>query len=223
MGNNDSTSITHRKQDPSKIKDSEKKVARLASEKLEDGDIKGAIRILCSVDSVADFDKETHNKLVDLHPPVPTDRRELPLPDTGAPLCVDQNIVRAAISSFNNGSSVGPDGLRSQHLKDMLSTSGAGDSLLESVTDFINLMLAGRVPERVRPILFGGRLTALKKKDGGLRPIAIGYTWRRLAAKVCCKHVSERAAAFFLHASLVLAFREGRREQHTRQDVISIT
>ena len=91
----------------------------------------------------------------------------------------------------------------------MLSTSGAGDSLLESVTDFINLMLAGRVPERVRPILFGGRLTALKKKYGGLRPIAIGYTWRRLAAKVCCKHVSERAAALLSPRQLGFGVQRG--------------
>ena len=32
-------------------------------------------------------------------------------------------------------------------------------------------------------MLFGGKLLALKKKSGGIRPIAIGYTWRRLAAK----------------------------------------
>ncbi|KMS64974.1 hypothetical protein BVRB_040730, partial [Beta vulgaris subsp. vulgaris] len=28
-----------------------------------------------------------------------------------------------------------------------------------------------------------GKLFALKKKSGGIRPIAVGYTWRRLAAK----------------------------------------
>jgi hypothetical protein len=32
-------------------------------------------------------------------------------------------------------------------------------------------------------VLFGGKLLALKKKSGGIRPIAIGYTWSRLAAK----------------------------------------
>ena len=114
--------------------------------------------------SLTSIKKRATNCMVDLHPPVSMDRREIPLPGTGATLCVDHNMVRAAISSFNNGSSAGPDGLRAQHFKDMLSTSGAGDSLLESVTDFINLMLAGRVPERIRPILYGGRLTALKKK-----------------------------------------------------------
>jgi hypothetical protein len=35
---------------------------------------------------------------------------------------------------------------------------------------------------------FGGRLIALQKKSGGIRPIAIGYTWRRLAAKCANRH-----------------------------------
>ena len=35
----------------------------------------------------------------------------------------------------------------------------------------------------MQTILFGGKLLALNKADGGLRPIAIGYYWRRLAAK----------------------------------------
>ena len=32
-------------------------------------------------------------------------------------------------------------------------------------------------------ILFGGSLIALEKKSGGIRPIAIGYTLRRIAVK----------------------------------------
>ena len=32
----------------------------------------------------------------------------------------------------------------------------------------------------IAPIFFGGRLLALNKKSGGIRPIAIGFTLRRL-------------------------------------------
>ena len=35
----------------------------------------------------------------------------------------------------------------------------------------------------VREIFFGGWLIVLEKKAGGIRPIAVGYTLRRLAAK----------------------------------------
>ena len=41
----------------------------------------------------------------------------------------------------------------------------------------------GDLPLTVREIIFGGRLIALQKKDGGIRPIAVGYTLRRLATK----------------------------------------
>ena len=37
-------------------------------------------------------------------------------------------------------------------------------------------------------IIFGGRLIALSKKDGGIRPISVGYTLRRLAAKCANNH-----------------------------------
>ena len=67
--------------------------------------------------------------------------------------------------------------------------------LLDNITAFINLLLAGTgIPPPVRKVLFGGGLMALHKPGGGLRPIAIGFVWRRLAAKVCIQHVTERAA-----------------------------
>ena len=67
--------------------------------------------------------------------------------------------------------------------------------LLDQLTDFINLLLSGvPVPPEVRTILFGASVTVLTKKGGGIRPIAVGVTWRRLAAKVCVHQVSERAA-----------------------------
>jgi hypothetical protein len=75
----------------------------------------------------------------------------------------------------------------------MLNTA-ENNLLLEALTSFINLLLSGSVPECFHPAIFGASITALKKKNGGLRPIAVGYVWRRLAAKTCCIHVSERAS-----------------------------
>ena len=55
--------------------------------------------------------------------------------------------------------------------------------LLEAITDLVNLLLSGEVPQFVRASLFGGSITALAQEGGGVRPIAVGYTWRRLAGK----------------------------------------
>src|SRR6218665_1817498 len=58
-------------------------------------------------------------------------------------------------------------------------TAGGGDYRVRKPA------CSGRMPKEIRPILFGGSLIALNKESGGLRPIAIGYVWRRLTAKVC--------------------------------------
>ena len=176
-----------------KDKDDEAVIARRAAGKLEEGDVRGAIRLLCSSDTIAAPDAVSLEKLRLLHPEAPADRRKSPT-TTIKPLSVSQGLIKAAIMSFPSGSAGGPDGLRPQHLKDLLSRSDDTGPLLSSITAFINVLLAGNVPSSVRPFLYGGSITALNKKGGGVRPIAVGCTWRRLAAKVCCRSVSERAA-----------------------------
>ena len=98
----------------------------------------------------------------------------------------------------------GPDGLRPQHLKDLTcaSTGDAGRRLLTLLTQFTNLCLAGRVPAEIQPVFCGASLCALNKKDGGIRPIAVGSTLRRLIAKTACKAVTVKMAERFLPVQL---------------------
>jgi hypothetical protein len=49
---------------------------------------------------------------------------------------------------------------------------------------FTSMLISGKVNADISPFLGGARLVPLQKKDGGIRPIAVGCTWRRLAAKV---------------------------------------
>ena len=44
-------------------------------------------------------------------------------------------------------------------------------------------MAAGKVPKEVVPYLFGANLSALVKKTGGPRPVAVGDIIRRLKSK----------------------------------------
>jgi len=57
----------------------------------------------------------------------------------------------------------------------------------------------------VRPILFGGNLIALTKKSRGLRPIAIGYTLRRVAAKCVNRYAVNKLALFFAPLQVSIA------------------
>ena len=99
-----------------------------------------------------------------------------------------------AIRTVPCGSAGGPDGLRPQHLKYMIGpSSGAGvEALLSALLSFVSLVLNGECHESIRPLFFGANLTALRKKNGGIRPIALGGTLRRLVAKMAGGKVMER-------------------------------
>ena len=182
--------------------------AKRAAAKLDEGDVKSAIRQLCSSDAVAEPSPATRQLLLPKHPPAPADRRAPAPVDPILPLLASVDHVRAAIKSFPSGSSGGPDGLRPQHLKDMTEKQ-VGGSLLASLTNFVNLILAGKVPVWVRPHLFGASLLAFAKKDGGVRPIAVGVTLRRLAAKVACTSATEDCLAYLKPRQLGVGVKGG--------------
>eukprot|EP00665_Eupelagonemidae_sp_cell47_P002210 gene2211-6737_t len=74
---------------------------------------------------------------------------------------------------FARGTAPGPSGLRAQHLQDAVESSG-GDAVVEQLTAVTNLLARGDAPAELAPHLAGASLIALAKKDGGVRPIAVG-------------------------------------------------
>lgn len=171
---------------------------KIVENKLSEGDTKGAIKLLFSDDSLAVHSPDTLGALREKHPTTAasptrgTDHKQISLR-------VTEEATDRAIRSFSNGSAGGLDGISPQHLKD-LTDPFLGDvrkDLLRELTSLLNLMLAGRVPSDITPILYGANLVALKKKDGGIRPIAVGCTLRRLASKLCCREYRERLTQRF--------------------------
>ena len=158
-------------------------LATAVTTKIEDGNIKAAIRILSSDDSLAPDCEETVNALRRRHPAAAPDRTANPDPHSFPSLAVSEKEVNEAIRSFPAGSAGGPDRFRPQHLRDLTSDPTFGPPLIAAITGFVNILLDGKCPQPIAPVLFGGNLTALTKKTGGIRPIAVGYTWRRLVAK----------------------------------------
>ena len=179
-----------------KAKDPMESLGHRVSEKLEEGDFKGAVRLACSEDSIADRNDATFAALKEKHPPPHPDSSIPSPPDSSVPLLtVSVEDVAQAIKSFPNGSAGGPDGLRPQHLKDMTNSSNVeASSLLTALASFSSLVLEGKPPPAIRPFLFGATLVALDKKGGGVRPIAIGCTLRRLVAKIAGSKVVNDAS-----------------------------
>ena len=103
-------------------------LAGRVSAKLEEGDFKGAVRLASSEDSIAVPSSETLATLWEKYP-LPHPDSAIPLvstEDQPMPVQVSEDEVARAICSFPCGSAGGPDALRPQHLKDMISKSALG-------------------------------------------------------------------------------------------------
>jgi len=166
-----------------RVPNNERSVAAAVAAKLEDGNIRAASRILCSSEIPARLNEETLAELSSKHPAPPTDRPPIPPLPSEDPFQTTESDVRNLIRTFPAGSSGGPDGLRPQHILELVGCPDAGPELVTAITALVNLLLAGTCPPEMRSVLFGGTLFALRKKSGGLRPIVIGYYWRRLSSK----------------------------------------
>jgi len=175
---------------PLKKKSHDEAMAMLASVKLEDGDVKGAVRLLSSDYRLSSPDETTFDELRRLPP---ADRRSellrmshrfkfhlhwsvrlsnhFPIVQRLAQTVFGHNIVKIYYLVL---------------LDD--------NQLLSAVTPTYRpnepAILEGKTPLSVRVPLFGAKLLAIRKYIGGIRPIAVGYVWRRLTAKVA-NHLPE--------------------------------
>ena len=185
-------------------------LANAVSAKLEEGNYKGAVRLVCSDEVHAPQSVTTLQALRLKHPNAPSDRRSVDPPEaTTSSVTFDDPAVRAALLSFPPGSTAGPDGLTPQHLRDMVAIERGSNGLLSAISVFLGIVVGGSVPAGIRPLFFGGRLLALLKKDGGLRPIAVGLTLRRLAAKIVNKTATESLIPILAPIQLGVGVRGG--------------
>ena len=121
-------------------------------------------------------------------PTIPTDLVPPPADIT------DADVLRA-LKSFPSGSAPGPSSCRANHLKEAVlcpSPDRAGHAL-RALCGVVKLLCAGEANPEVAPYLCGATLLAIQKKGGGLRPIAVGETLRRLTSK-CLSWAVQKAA-----------------------------
>ena len=157
---------------------------------IEEGAPAKAARHLLSEGLADPGDPAVAAKLGSLHP-------QVPLPDCGRipPTqppdwlpTLSQDDVLEAITSFPPGSAAGPSGLRPVHLRDCVRRPGVSSGLLIALRDLAQGFLGGSFPEAVAPLLCASNLVPLRKKDGGVRPVAVGDTVRRLCGKILLRH-----------------------------------
>ena len=117
----------------------------------------------------------------------------------------------ALTESMPTGSSAGLDGIRPLHLRQLISNEAAepGRRLLNSLVALTRLALDGGIPECAREAFYGASLCALRKKDGGLRPIAIGSVYRRLPCRIAAHHAASLLSPDFRPVQLGVGTRQG--------------
>ena len=160
----------------------------------EEGSYSRALASLLS-HGIAPVNPDTEGMLRRIHPPASPPV----LPADGdleeEPLQVKKELVAEQARSFPSGSASGASGFRPQHLKDLLSAPNQtfAEQFQDGLTSVVNAMLAGDIPSEMADLVASAPLIALNKSDGGVRPIAIGETFRRLASKCCCAVVAADA------------------------------
>jgi hypothetical protein len=192
--------------------------AERATRLVQEGQYARGLQALASL-GMAEATDDTAEVMRAKHPPAPPplDPRAGSTPSASTsppsspPLSFSQAQVKKASLSFRPGSAPGPSGLRPEHLRAALKGAppNRADSALAGLTRVVNLMAAGGVPACVAPYLCGARLHAALKKDGGLRPVAIGNLLRRLVSKLVAAALLNKAAGRFSPHQLGVGVRGG--------------
>ena len=159
----------------------------------QEGQYTRSLQALTSA-GLAQQDRSTVEAMKAKHPTAENPPTLKPQNDTPQ-MSFSQAQVNRAIRSFHKGSAPGHSGLRAEHLKVTVRSSPPDrtDKATEAITNIVNIMVAGKVPVKVAPFLCGARLYAAKKKDGGIRPIAVSNILHCLTSKVMSIAISERA------------------------------
>ena len=119
--------------------------------------------------------------------------------------------VMKATKTFPLGSAAGGSGLCPNHIYELSKVQdfGHGSTFISAMTRFVNLFLSGKSPPKLAPWLCGAPLTALQKRNGGIRPITAGETLRRLITSRAMNHISKTAANWFHPLQFGIATRNG--------------
>ena len=154
-----------------------------------DGAPRKALNLLSSNGLHSVGDPEVLAKLQALHPAGnPLNMSALPqVVDHGLPPLEDlkfwSQAVLKGVADFPRGSAPGPSGLRPSCLYDLLKRGPHVSKIVVELAALVALAAHGKFPAELAPTFGAATLVPLRKPDGGVRPIAIGETFRRLVGK----------------------------------------
>ena len=139
-----------------------RRIRKMVNSKLLVGDETVTVRIIASDDSVTTPTAEVVSALRMKHPPSPLDLCSPPTEPISQTLSVSEEEVMVAMKALRSGSAGGVDGLRPEHLKDLVAPQAAeaGRRLLKTIANPCSKLLRGQIPH-ARDLPFAANLTAL--------------------------------------------------------------
>ena len=165
------------------------KLRKAVNSKLAQGDVSAVVGLIVSNDTLLEPCPEVLEVIRSKHPHAPSDLEPIISFNLEDSIFFTSKDIQNALSAFRPNSSGGIDGLRPSHLIDLSSfaTGEFGVRLLSAVTSLCNFIVSGNMSSYARKFFFAANLTALRKKDGGIKPIVVGNVFRRLASKAACR------------------------------------
>ncbi len=176
-----------------------------AKKLLSEGKIAEAAKALIDTTQTAPVCQETFDSLCSKHPDGQPVERDHSCPP---PRKFSASEIECAVRRFHAGSGAGLSLLRPDHFKDADSVF-VSKSLFENLARVCDLIASGRAASVAQPYLTGAFLTALLKKEGGIRPIACGDVLRRVTGRALCFSIRDLAKQLFSGAPLPLPVQLG--------------
>jgi len=177
--------------------------ARLCEKLVSLGRIGNAIdALICETSPISEASSEQLERLQQKHPP----RRPTTVNLCGTSMEVDvedvsisSDSIIASLHKFRKGSAPGPSGCSALHLSRAIEVDNevVASNCSKALSALLTRFAKGSVPDKLRNFLTNAKLIGLSKKNGDLRPIAIGETIRRLIAKCLLSLHAPRISEFF--------------------------
>ena len=174
-----------REMKPEALQASNVRRAKLATQA---GQYRKGIQALTS-EGLSPASESSLEEMLTKHPQSPPPPRPSTTPPP--PISVPLRCVSRALRSSPSNSAPGPSLLRANHLREATRcpTASCGTRALRAIAATVNLLAAGGAPPEIASYLCGATLLAVKKKNGGLRPIAVGEVLRQLTSKCLSRAV----------------------------------
>ncbi len=179
--------------------------ARRATQLVHQGEVSAARQAL-TASSLAPGSDDTFERLQErrpqqLHQPLSTEVTN----HSGAPASLQAARLLSNLRGSRRGAAPGPSGHTAEHMKLLLDDEVLTDLFVEAAT----ALARAEIPELIAAAVRLGRMTALRKDNGGVRGIVSGDVLRRLVARTLAQQHSKAFEAATSPFQYALATRAG--------------